>query len=539
MSEFTKIGYEINLGGVWTDVTDDVLASPAPHCTRGIQGNLLDDRVADPGEFTFSLNNSSTNTAGIEGYWTPGNASGPQFWSTSIPVRIYFEFDGWHYIKWHGRIDYDGIKVIPGTKGARRVDVRAIDWMATAADHRIDLLKAQRNKYVYEAIDIVLGNMPLQPNNMVYYNERGNSGFSPLPVVFDVSSTDTTALGELQKFAMSQYMLIALRGGNYGETLTTSTEASMTGLATGVLSASSGKALLETSDRILLEDGSFLLLDEVTSCSFIDTDIVDMDVTFGKQMINHLTSVITPRKMDALATTILWTLERATDIAAGESVTMRGTWRDPAGGASKVNYDTDNPVTPVINTDYKANALEDGTGTDMTSSLGVEVSFGAAEAEIKLTNNHATTTLYVGGSTAGAFFQLRGRGTYVYDTVRLVIQSTDSIRSRGLHPFVYDYHYQTSPHNNASGTYGPTWSLGLLAIHKLPVLNIDKLTFFANSSDRLMSYFIFMEPLQKIFVTESVSGFSATSFFVMGYEFEIMGKSVVRMTLTLKRGTLY
>ena len=53
-------------------------------------------------------------------------------------------------------------------------------------------------------------------------------------------------------------------------------------------------------------------------------------------------------------------------------------------------------TTPLISgTDYTANTVEDGTGTDMASSLGVSTTERGSELHLTLTNNHATDSLYV------------------------------------------------------------------------------------------------------------------------------------------------
>lgn len=527
--EFTAWGLEVLISGAWVDLTVDVLADPALKCSRGISGSDVLDRVADPGELTFSLDNSQYNSAALIGRYTPGHTNCLTGWTSSLPVRLWFSYDSWTYVKWYGRIEPDGINVTTGTVGSRRVDVRCVDWFGIATDHVMDLPTTQANKWMYEAIDIMLAGMPIPPKRREYIDEPSLEpilGLTRLPTVFDITGAQTTALSEFQKLAQSQQMFIVVRGGQEGEILTTSTGYELTS-PIGVVTAASQSILTEAGDDLLLENGDTALLDETTTCSLTGADILPDSgaVSFGKYIHNHVTEVIMPRKMDAAATTVLWTLEAATEILAGTFVTIRGAYRDPNGGASKC-YGT-SMVTPVANTDYKANTAEDGTGTDMTSYLTVEAQFGTPEVNLKLYNTHGSTTLYVGGATAGAFFQVRGKGVYIYDTVRTITRNDASIQTHGVHPLTYDYSYKDS--------YTVFNGANILARYADPFMHMDAVTMIANKDAANMTWFLFLEPRSRLVLSEEMSGISSGVYFMQGYSFSMVGKKIVQWTPVLAK----
>ena len=59
--------------GVWTDVTSDVRISDLIRSDSGMPNNSPTDRVERTGRMSFFLNNSTGNSAGLAGYYSPGH----------------------------------------------------------------------------------------------------------------------------------------------------------------------------------------------------------------------------------------------------------------------------------------------------------------------------------------------------------------------------------------------------------------------------------------------------------------------------------
>jgi hypothetical protein len=520
MTAFTSITFEVKISGAWVDISADVLAEPAPHCTRGISGNEPEDRVADPGRLTFSLNNSITNSAGLLGYYSPGHASCLSGWGPSLLVRLSFTYAGVTKVKWRGYIDRDGIKVIPGTLGPRRVDVTCTDWMGLAASHKINLLQLAANQTLTQATTTLLNNMPLRP---VVVNL---SDTITMPSVFDQAGSETTALGELTKFATSARTEFYLRAGAFGEELTN------IGGSTMPDPTSTDAILLEDGTNLLLEDGTNVLMDVTTSITVADANMLEgTDISYGSKLYNYLTVITNPRHTDAAATTVLWTLEQATDIVAGDSITIRGQYNNPGVSARAVKGTE--MVSPVSGTDWKANAASNGTGADKTANVTVTATFGAAEVEFIITNNDAAT-IYIGGGTAGAFLQVRGKGVYFDDPVHEIFSDTTSMSVYGVRPYVIDMKYQTKSVMAGAVAGHPFAPSTWITNHKNPYYIPEQIRMCANKSVNDILLFMWCEPGSVVAVTETMSALSAASYIIQSYDFEITDNEKVFWSVVCK-----
>ncbi|MFQ6030286.1 MAG: hypothetical protein ACE5Q6_22660 [Dehalococcoidia bacterium] len=109
-------------------------------------------------------------------------------------------------------------------------------------------------------------------------------------------------------------------------------------------------------------------------------------------------------------------------LAPGESRTF---WaRYPVHDSPREDVGVDAWTTPAENTDYDANSLEGGGGTDLSSSIGVAVSKFGESMKITLTNNHATLPAYLVDS--GGSIVLQARGTPVSGSDPIPIREEDS-----------------------------------------------------------------------------------------------------------------
>lgn len=528
---FTDIKTEVLINGAWLDLSADVVANPAPHCLRGFGSNDVLDHIADPGRLTFSLKNGIDNSAGLLGYYSPGHANALSGWTTGLYVRQSFEFDGLRRYKFFGKIEPNGITPIPGIYAKRRVEVSCYDWMGQAAYMRMDLLTQQTNLDPIESIQYILSIIPysVRPQQTSFINP----GYADIPTVFDVTGENTTLMGELNKIAESSVRFVAVTGdGTNGETLQlllgTATEAR----SVPVVASAANTMIFEDSDVMLFEDGDTMIFSETAALDTIsDSDMQPgTEMSYGKDLANFITVTVYPRRVDAAATTVLWTLEQATQLASGASITLRGTYRDPAGGASRVNCASG--TAPVASTDYFAYANSDGTGTNYTANLSVTARFGSAEVEIVITNN-AVAAVWFGG--ADITFQVRGKGVYSYDTVRIVEKDNASIAIHGVRPLNNELKYEVSPAN------GQNRAVSLLGRYSEPLLSVDKLVLKANKSAKLMYAFLCLEPGDGLEVGEPVTAISDSGtplgnpvWTVQSIEYTIVGGERVEFTLVLK-----
>ena len=130
----------------------------------------------------------------------------------------------------------------------------------------------------------------------------------------------------------------------------------------------------------------------------------------------------------ALAT--LWTHPEtgasSPTLAPGETKTFTACYPTPAAATDAVAVDA--WTTPASSTDYTANSASDGSGTDLTSDIGVVVTKTAQTMEMQLTNN---------GSTFAFVTLLKARGTPVTrnDPVRMLAEDTSSQTTHGQRTF--------------------------------------------------------------------------------------------------------
>jgi len=506
---FDAITFEAYISGAWVNITEDVLHNPAPRWNMGIMGNGPTDRIGDPEALTFSLKNGVSCSGGVIGYYTPGHPNCRTGWNTGIPVRLSFTYDGLTRYKFYGAIEPSGITTAPGLYGERKVDVVCEGWLSIASRHVLDLMSLQTNLTIVQAVPYVLANMPVQPLSTSY-----GTGVDTFPTVFDTLGASTTALSELTKLALSEYGYIYTRGGADGQTLVvegrsgrTNQENTLTPLPAELCS----NLLLEDGTDLLLEDGTQLLLEETTTTDFNDVALPGMSVAYGDTLANRISLTSYPRKVDAAATTVLFTLQRRVQILAGASATIRGRYRDPAGGASYVNGR--DMVTPVSGTDYTGFANSDGTGTNYTANLGVTATFGTSEAEWVITNNGATALW--------AWVQARGKGIYIYDPVTVLYEDASSQTTYGIQPLTLDMPYQDDPLVTQSvGT-------NLIAAEAQPHTSVNAYPMMANRSVADMLAFMILEPGTRARFAESVTGIDA-NYFINGYSAELIsGKYVM------------
>jgi hypothetical protein len=509
---FQAITLEIYVSGAWTDIWTDVLHVPAPKCTRGIGGNAPQDRVAGPGRLTFSLDNSATNSAHLIGRYSPGHANCLTGWTTGIPVRLSFTYDNVQRYKWYGHIEPDGIKVSYGVLGLRRVDVTCYDYMGLITYHKINLLTSQSSKTVKQSIQTIIANMPISPLT----TSLDNVNDFALTTVFDTSGADTTALSEFEKLSTANRMFIVVRGDNTGgETLYSGTAGNT---SIPLVAASSGIMLMETGDQLLLETGDAILLDEIELLTLTNAEMTDADISYGKDLINYVTVVSYPRELGTVATTVLWTLQQANQLAAGASVTLRGAYVGSAG--EKING-TDF-VTPVSGTDFAAFANADGTGTNYTANMTVTATFGAAEVELVVTNTHGSASFYFGG--ASIVFQVRGREVRIQEPMRVITKDTTSINTYGVRPLSVDVKYQSSYDISAviGGEYITSYDL------KNPQYSFDRVTLVANKNTKCMYTFMYLEPHDEVHTISDTMTAVNGDYILQSYDFEIIGGSTVR-----------
>lgn len=492
-------------GSNWTDISADVIAPV--YCSSGIMGNSPTDRVANPGRCTFGLKNSVANSAGLNGYYSPGHANCRSGFAAGCPVRVRFTFDGTTRTKWYGRIAPDGISVEPHDKGTRRTFVTAYDWMYQATVHTLYLPSYTTNKRMDEVMPLIVANMPIAPLTTSY-----STGQDTFASVFDTVRYNTTAMAEFQKLAMSELGYVYLKHNNTSDEILVSEDRlyrnNVVAISTiPVPSSMSSYLMTEAGDYITTEAGDYIILDERSDIS-LDNEMVGLEVTHGANLYNRVEVISNPKKIDANATTVLFTLNTRTAVEAGETLSgFKINYRDPTGGAKKVAGK--DMVTPVKDTDYWMDSVSGSDSKDLSNNLVVTVTFGTEGAEYSLQNT--------GGTKGYVFLQFRGRGIYIYDSVSKIFEDSTSIAKHGTFTLGLDLKYQNDP--IVADAYGNI----LLNQYKNPYSAARSVTFLTKN-DELVSVFLQADCGSKVHDKENQTGVDE-DYFINGWEFTIVPDS--------------
>lgn len=535
---FTEIRIESLVSGAWYNLTPDVKQNPPPRVSgMGGMGFGITDRIGGAAVFTFTLDNSAANSAATLGYYTPQGTSTGNKIKPGYPVRVSFSYDGRKQYKFYGTVDVDGISVSTGKYQEREVSVRCSNWMAKAAKHKLDLLGYQTNKTFDQAARYVLNNMYAQPQQTYF-----NTGQQTFATVFDVTRTNTTSLGEINKLVFSEFGRAYIKGDDTnGETLVLEdgTWYSRTdvgdrdngsNIPTKQSLVTDNLLLMAATSNLLLMQGGNLLLNTTQRASFAESDIEDMTWNYGGNVYNHVVFKTYPR--DIRTSQVLWSLPSGEPITltAGQQIAdIRGTYTDPNGGFAKVNG-----LDNTMSTAYAAFQNSDGTGTNYTSSVSVVARYGTAEVSYTLTNN-AAVTVYVTQLSA------TGSGVFIYDTNDKAYDNADSQNLYNFYPLEIDMPYLGNVTElSYLGTDTSIWVSGLLAFVSSTIPTISNLTMTVNKTSKQMLAFMYLEPRSFIKVSETVTAvsgvgsYTGSAWLIQSYDFEIINGTTVKWYLNLR-----
>ena len=520
MFQYDEIAIEIELsgaGGGWTDISEDVL--PPIYFSAGILGNELTDRVASPGAITFALNNSSTNSGGLDGYYSPGHVNCRSGFDVGIVVRLKITIESLTVYSRY-RVYAEGIIVAPGSYGKRITKVTAYDWMEESSINEVVLPTLVYDKTADEIIQSIVGGLPAsaQPKNVSL-----ESGVTEFNTAFDLVRKKTKARSEFVKYMLAEFGYIyRMRNQADGETLRMENRTVRSLIASlqplRVPADESDYLVTENDDYLVTENDDYLMVSTSQEASFDGADIIGMpDTERGNHLYNSVRVLTHPRYVDS-TTVQLWELTKPFTLAPDEEKTYTIYFRDPNNKDNKIaGFDIINP--PVSGTDYDFNSSEGGGGTDLNASLTITyVSVGANGVEIYVKNNH--------GSLAGWMVtqQVRGKGIYTYDQIESQREDETSIQNYGLRELSIDMQAQDEP------LYGDSFADLLLEQNKEPVSIAEWLLINANRSSKCLYGLLQLEIGTRFHFDDAQVGFDYDCV-VNGYEGWIYDNGIVNYKL--------
>lgn len=470
---------------VWVDVTPDVRCSKGLQFRRGIEGPDAKDRVASGGELALVMENSTLNSAELQGYYSPENANVRDGFRVGTPVRVGFTHYGTTYYKWQGSII--NVRVVPGAAGAREVSIRAADWMDYAGRVTLSGIPIQLDARADQLIAALYVYVPRVPESVCV-----DKGSDVYPYGLDATEDEgVLILKELHRLTLSELGYTYIRGDTIGGG---QLRFEPRGVRSGTpVRWAMGETELEVDGLELSDHG----LDGV---------------------INRVVVELHPRRVDAGTSTVLFSLGNAPLIGA-DPVTFTAPYRDPAGG-SFARVGGMNMVTPVATTDYTLNSAEDGSGSDLTANFTVSAVFGGNSAQVTVTKN-------TGADGYLTKCELRGRGVYAFESILVDVQDATSVAAYGQQTQPFDMPYQSDV--NLAKTVADL----LLANNKDPRTKVRRVSFMANASSTHMMHALARDIGDRITISENMSGLAAEAYFIQAVEFDVWGGDIIRASWQL------
>ena len=177
-------------------------------------------------------------------------------------------------------------------------------------------------------------------------------------------------------------------------------------------------------------------------------------------------------------------------------------------------------IKTTLDGDYLMNTLEDGTGTDLSSSLTITASYGSEAVTYELTN----------GASRDAFIthlQARGRGVYPYSSIENSVEDTTSYETYNYKEITLDQKYQQNL--NA----GNVVIADIVTNRKDPKTNLESISFFANKSAENMYRFLNYDVGTLVHPTKADAGID-NFYRISSVKFSLKANGVIYVTYGLR-----
>jgi hypothetical protein len=501
MTVSATIALEANFAGTaWTDIYSDVRISNGIQLSRGKTGNTPCDRIASTGVMSFAMDNSTHNSGGTLGWYSPDHANVRSGWGLGMKARLKITYDGTPYYKFRGKID--NIAPAMGAYRERDVSVSVVDYMDELASHKLGLIPAKSNVRGQELLAAVVTNMPNAPLATDY--DTGDNIYAH--GLHSEKDELTTGMNACQKIAQTGMDDICVTGDLTG-----------------------GETLVYRSRHERMKIAS--------SAASFDDSMTGLRVHRSRDnLFNQFKVTVHPSQEDT-SPVILYSIQREISLAPGQAYTFTARYTDPLSSGARVS--ASGMIAPVIDVDYWMAYVSEETVTTsshatkkkvapayvMSASLGVQTfdetgvagTFGANSCQVTLTNN---------GTKQGFVtrFNLRGYGLYEYDPVDITGEDGTSTTLNGDHPLNYDMPYQHNRH------VGEDFKNYFVSRYSTPRTVVDSMEFIANASDAIMKTALSLDVGSRITLRETMTGIN-TDYFVGHYSLIIEPTGVIRCVL--------
>lgn len=327
---------------IWIDVTEDVRRTKAISCSRGLKSNGPQDRIAATGNITLYMDNTSNNSGGTVGYYSPGHAGARSGWGINEKMRVGFQHGGTTYPQFAGKIK--SIDPASGQFKARDVKVVLNDYMydlnAFVSVNELELLTNATSDQAYDAI---IADMSEQPEGTNFEEGTVEMGF-----IFNRSDERSGApFEEINRVLLSAFdMFFVDRGGT-------------------ITSINKDNRIKTTAAGVV----DYSLNDQITNIG------VGFDAAND---IDKVTVTIHPAIIGTVDETV-FELNNTIQVYPGDTVTQNFPYTDPSTsrsvGASGVTVE-----------EFAFGSSDDGVASDLDASLTIIIDERASIAIVSFEN---------------------------------------------------------------------------------------------------------------------------------------------------------
>lgn len=435
----------MDFGSGFTSVKSDTIY---PLTSRwGMWGGGLFSRVADIGTLTLTLKNGGNNSAGLEGYYTPGHTNARSGFDIGTRVRIEVTFlDGplaSSSARFVGRVR--SITPSVGTTGERVSVVYCEDFMSELGEYLMNNIPTQVSKRDDQILTTVFADMDNPPDNTDLQTGQDTYDYA----LYDLQDENNNGLNLLERLKLSglgyfyvDYIDRTGMGAFENEFYSRTRAGRAIGATSSYTIADANNA---TSSTITLHD-------------------LTMERTINN-VLNEIRLRVNPLDIDATATTTLFELQEEQVLSPGETITIKARYNDAGGGGRRIGA-TDIVDPLVADTHYRFGSSTGGN--DLNGDLSITSTIGSNAAEYALTNN---------SGQAGFLNKLVvvGKAIRAYDPVEVVARDATSKTTYGLRSYAQNMPYQ----NDVNVAYGA--SEQLLSQYKDPFNRVTSVGFWVVS----------------------------------------------------------
>jgi hypothetical protein len=380
------------------DLSGDIISNI--HGEYGFMDTDYLSRVAVPGTLEFTLKDPDHK-------YTFGLATTLPGWKKGVRINASVVHAGVRLVQFSGFLyDIEPSEIIFSLP---TVKVRVTDWMMHVSNFPLDKLQMLTNARIEDGVASILTKLHIQPAKTSF-----GQGADVLPTIFDATLSNTSAMTEFQRLALSEFGYIYIRmNRDGGETLVVEGRGERTfRKARARFPAALDTLLLANDDTFVLANGDTFGVASTKEVPLLSWERIEE--TSGTNILNRISALAYPRRIDSVDKT-LFTLQQPLFLPAGATQrNIKGHYVDPDGGGTVV---TANPATMVPiapTTHYQMFQNENSTGANLTANLLIDYTFGVEGITFNSIQNTSGTDAWVTKLIAV------GRGTYIYEPLEYV-----------------------------------------------------------------------------------------------------------------------